>query len=161
VGKLFLWVVFFVSGLLPAQDLERFIGEQCREAGVSEKLVWAILAQENPMLKFDAVHVNENGTRDLGLFQLNDRYLYSDFVPRYWKFSDTFRWDDPYHNSYVGIRHIKWLWGTCPMAVPDRSKAFTVALAYNCGLGAVALGKVPAKSVDYAVRVVKFVWGGF
>ena len=39
---------------------------------------------ENPDQDPYATHNNANGTIDVGLFQLNDRYLYTDFVPNYW-----------------------------------------------------------------------------
>jgi hypothetical protein len=155
------WVLLSVMGMvLHAQSLDDYLKAQCDEVGLPARVAYAILAQENEVRKSDAVHLNKNGSMDLGLWQLNDRYLYTDFISRYWDRLESFRWYDPYHSTYIAVRHIKWLWDRCPSGVPLQSKTFTVALAYNCGSGALKAGRVPADSVDYAERVVAFVWGG-
>jgi hypothetical protein len=152
-------LLLLCGGVLAAQTLDEYLVLQCRMVGVSVDMVCAILEQENDTLKSDAVHVNLDQSRDLGLFQLNDRYLYTDFLPRYWHFEEQFQWDNSYHSAYVAVRHIRWLWDQCPVGVPSQSKAFQVALMYNCGIGAVGRGEVPMRSVAYAMRVVRAVWG--
>lgn len=64
-----------------------YIVQLCSDFSVDSDLVVAILMQENPTLKVDAVSgPNKNGTADLGLFQLNDRCLFQKdgFLDLFW-----------------------------------------------------------------------------
>jgi hypothetical protein len=147
------------SFLLRGQTVDEYLVLQCREVGVPVGVAKAILLQENPLMDPRALHWNNNGSVDMGLFQLNDAFLYSDFVPRFWRFDVPFLWDNPFHSIYVAVRHIKWLYQRFPQRVPAQSMAFSVALAYNCGLTRVRSGNVPISSAEYAIRVVETVWG--
>jgi hypothetical protein len=159
--RLILGFLVICVGILSAQTLDDYIKGQCEEVGLPVRVAYAILLQENDALYAGAVHENLNGTVDLGLWQLNSAYLYTDFVPRYWNSgAASFRWDDPYHSTYVAVRHIKWLWDLCPGRIPLQSKVFTVALSYKCGRGALESGNISEDSVAYATRVVGYVWGG-
>lgn len=156
----FVSFVFFISGAvfsLPA-GWHKYLLDQCDEVGVPVSVVYAILRQENPELNPLASHKNVNGTTDLGLFQLNDRYIDKEFVPNYWDREDRFQWSDPFHSTYIAVRHIKWLYDLFWQEPTQQSKAYGVALAYNCGYYAVVKGEVPAASVRYAVDVVNSVW---
>jgi hypothetical protein len=145
----FLFVVF-VAGRLYGQTLllDVYLVQQCREAGVSVDIAAAILEVENPALDPLALHVNANGTVDKGLFQLNSGFLYSDFVPRYWVFDMEFRWDNPYHSTYVAVRLLRDLYR-------KYGNWYQACLAYNCGSGRVDRGTVPGESLEYAARVFK------
>jgi hypothetical protein len=151
--------LFAFSGFLWALpgDFFVYLERQCTEAGVPYAMVGAILYQENKDLDPGAVHVNRNGSRDLGLFQLSSRYLQNDFLPRYWHYRERFRWDNPYHSAYVAVRLLRRLYDLFPGA-EARDRYYQVALAYNCGPTAVLAGDVPISGVEYAVRVVKSVW---
>jgi hypothetical protein len=132
--------------------LDEYVVHQCSLAGVSLDVALAILGEENSAFNFSAVHVNENGTRDLGLWQLNEYWLEHDFISRYWVGEDRFQWDNPYHSTYVAVRHIRWLY--------DRGlNHWQVILAYNCGYGAVSSNEVPNSSIEYANRVFARVAG--
>jgi hypothetical protein len=120
--------------------------------GVPLGVALAILVEENPDLDFSAIHVNANGTRDLGLWQLNERWLERDFLARHWDRGEAFRWDDPFHSTYVAVRHIRWLY-------QRGINHWQVILAYNCGYGALEANEVPGSSVEYANRVFSRVFG--
>jgi hypothetical protein len=150
-------VLFLVCLVLLAfgvwgQGLDEYVVQQCRLAGVPVDVALAILREENPDLDFGAIHVNDNGTRDLGLWQLNEYWLERDFLARHWDRDDVFQWDNPYHSTYVAVRHIRWLYGR-------GINHWQVILAYNCGYGAVAAGEVPNSSIEYANRAFARVVG--
>ena len=161
--KIFLFILIFASfHIFCMEDKEwyDYLVDQCRIVQVPLDVVKAILMNENPELNPSAISKqNENGSYDLGLFQLNDKYLYIDFVSSYWNCAELFEWDNPYHNIYVAVRHIQWLYMLFRTQPTLQSRAYSIAMAYNCGCTAVMQGKVPASSVRYAVAVVDYVWG--
>ena len=105
-------------------------------------------AYENAQLQFDAVGgPNRNGTYDLGLFQINGRYLNTAFIPAYWHRDEAFVWYNPRHSIYLAVRHIRWLM--------DRGLCFwEVAAAWNGGLTRVLDGRIPQQVAVYADWVV-------
>lgn len=127
-----------------------YIQSLCEAMNVNMDLVIGILFTENPGMKVDATHLNQNGTIDIGLFQLNDRYLWSTFVPAYWVAEvefDPFNWK---HNSFVAISHISYL------KQRMKSDKLTI-LSYNCGIGAVINNAVPESSYRYLEQVNSYV----
>ena len=154
-------ICIFCSALVYSlsDDWYAYFTSQCNEAGVPISVAGAILYKENPGLDPNAVSkVNRNGSRDYGLWQLNSRYLWDDFVHQYWHFQEAFDWSNPYHSTYIALRHLKWLYQLFWEQPTAQSKSWSVILAYNCGYYAVASGKVPASSVTYAVSVFNSVW---
>lgn len=130
------------------EEMAFFICDLCNQIDVDSDLVVSILNQENPEFDEKAVNVNTNGSEDLGLFQLNSRYLESDFIPYYWTFDihfDVFNWK---HNSFVAVRHIKKL-------VDSFENIDMAVAAYNCGLTAVKNDDIPVKSVIYKEKVME------
>lgn len=128
------------------KDLSLYIEDLCTQLGIDTNLAVAILLQENPEIKVDATNRNQNGTSDLGLWQLNDRYLYTDFEQNYWKMEvelNPFNWK---HNTFIALNHIHWLQSR--LKVQD-----DVIMAYNCGIGAVMNNKVPDITKVYLRRV--------
>jgi hypothetical protein len=144
-NTILIFILYVFSGVLWGLSLDEYIVEQCRNQGVPVNVALAILREENPSLDFEVVHINQNGSRDLGLWQLNDRYIWSDFIPRYWDRDDIFRWNNPYHSTYVAIRHIRWLYA-------HGFNHWQVILAYNCGYWALLSNSVPVSSIEYANR---------
>ena len=136
------WVYEFMPS-----NISKYICEYSEKLNIPADLVVAILLQENPDFKFDAVHRNENGTIDCGLFQLNDKYIWSDFIPKYWQELEIdfnpFNWK---HNTFIAIRHIKFLLDS--LKVQD-----DVIMAYNCGIGAVMNERIPSSTFVYLSRV--------
>lgn len=131
---------------LPA-ELSDYIVRMCEELEIDSDLAVAILMQENPEINLDATHRNENGTMDLGLWQLNDKYLYTTFTNNFWKFENVelnaFDWK---HNTFIALHQIEWL--------QSRLKIFDdVVMEYNAGIGAVMNRKIPDSTKIYLCRV--------
>lgn len=126
--------------------LSDYICDLSSELDINPNLVVAILMAENPEFNQEAIHRNENGTIDCGLFQLNDRYVWTTFKAAYWFNNielDPFNWK---HNAYIAIHHIK--------ALQDQLKLQDeVIMAYNCGIGAVMNETVPAATKVYLAKV--------
>jgi soluble lytic murein transglycosylase-like protein len=99
----------------------------------------AIAVEENWTLNPLAVSpINENGTVDRGIMQLNSRYFDID-------------WSDPETNIRAGCRLIKYL-----ITRPEINTYWAAAVAYNCGYaGYLRDGGPPEKSVAYGGRVMK------
>lgn len=131
------------------KEMSDYILKMCEELGVDPDLVVAILLNENPMLDNNHINRNNNGSIDIGLFQLNDRYLYSTFQKRYWKFKDVelnpTNWK---HNTYIAIHHIRYLSKTHKLW--DE-----IVMAYNCGSTAVMKNRVPESTKEYLARAQK------
>lgn len=128
-------------------ELSDYIVKLCSELELEDELAVSILLRENPELNFEAMHRNENGTVDLGLWQLNDKYLYTTFTSSFWKFEnielDAFDWK---HNTFIALHQIEWL--------QSRLKVFDdVVMAYNCGYGAVLNRKIPDSTKKYLCSV--------
>lgn len=130
---------------IPA-ELSNYICDMCDELELDSDRAVSHLMVENPDFNPNAMHRNENGTVDLGEFQLNDRSLWTSFIPKYW-FSniefDPFNWK---HNTYIALHHMKYL--------DDKFKIQDDAImAYNCGEGNVMNGTIPASTTVYLAKV--------
>jgi hypothetical protein len=112
------------------------------EVGVDGRLAVLIAGAENPDLIANKIGV----TGDLGIMQLNPKYI-DYFVDKYWDRPGVFDWRNPEHNTYIGLRHLKYL-----MAVPEFN-AWQSIMAYNCGEYAVRSGAPPNSSIEYANAV--------
>jgi hypothetical protein len=131
---------------MPA-EISNYICVLSDELQLDSDLVVAILMNENPTFNAEATNRNKNGTTDCGLFQLNDRYIWTDFVPDYW--FDIGVEFNPYnwkHNTFIALHHIQYL--------SDKLKVFDdVVMAYNCGIGAVMNNNVPEITKIYLSKV--------
>lgn len=111
-----------------------FIVSTCNDFGVDPNLAVAILNKENPGLKCDFVSKpNGNGSIDIGLWQLNDRSLYSKggFVDLWWNeklFGIEFNPTDWKHNTYIAVQLLNDLQKTF-----GKSNIWFIVAAYNCG----------------------------
>lgn len=130
---------------LPA-ELSNYICDMCAELEMDSDLAVARLMVENPEFNPEATHRNENGTIDVGLWQLNDYYLWTSFKNKYWFDNiplDPFNWK---HNTYIALHHMKYL--------DDKFKLEDDAImAYNCGEGNVMNGTIPASTKAYLAKV--------
>lgn len=123
-----------------------YIESLCEELNVDSDLIFAILMVENPEFNIEAINRNLNNTVDCGLFQLNDKYIWTDFKNRYWIKDielDPFNWK---HNSYLAIHHIKYLQDK--LKVTDE-----IIMAYNCGITAVMKDEIPNSTKMYLAKV--------
>jgi soluble lytic murein transglycosylase-like protein len=103
------------------------------DVGVPPYLALSIALEENPVLNPLTVNINPNGSRDLGVMQLNDAWF-------------TGEWWDPETNIRAGCELIKEL-----MSKPSMNY-WLVCIAYNCGYGRL-LERPPDVSIEYANRV--------
>jgi soluble lytic murein transglycosylase-like protein len=120
-------------------DITNHVDQLSLEVGIPPLLAYAILFAENSSLDPGAVNPNTNGTIDLGLWQLNDKYLPS-FVKAYWKHNRPFDWRDPLDNTELAIRHIGMLYKQV-----GKSVYWTFA-AYNGGF----TGRTKPAPIRYA-----------
>jgi soluble lytic murein transglycosylase-like protein len=104
------------------------------ETGIPPYFALSIALEENPNLNSLAVHINSDGSRDLGIMQLNDKWFKED------------NWQDPETNIRAGCELIKELLGKPGM------NYWQVCIAYNCGYGRF-LNNPPNASIEYANRV--------
>ena len=135
-----------------------YIEDWCKTIDIDPNLVMAILMQENPDAKIDAVSKpNINGSVDMGLFQLNSKYVYTTFKDAYWEFDKEWMTDPAefnpmnwQHNSYVAIRLIKDLYDTFNGDIEK------IAAGYNCGTGRTLKGNLPAATIAYQKSVLNY-----
>lgn len=128
------------------EAMSNYICSLSEELNVDSDLVVAILMVENSEFNPEAVHRNINGTIDCGLFQLNDRYIWTSFKSAYWFENielDPFNWK---HNSYLAIHHIGYL--QSKLKVTDE-----IIMAYNCGISAVMSEQIPDSTKVYLKKV--------
>ena len=130
---------------LPA-EISNYICDLCDGLKIDSDLVVSHLLVENPEFNPEAMHRNDNGTIDVGLFQLNDRYLWTTFKSDYWFDNidlDPFNWK---HNTYIAL-HL----------MADLHKEFKVQddaiMAYNGGRGAVMNGTIKPSTYEYLRKV--------
>lgn len=129
-----------------SKDLSDYICSLSDELDIDSDLIVAVLMVENPEFNPDAIHKNLNGTIDCGLFQLNDRYIWTSFKDAYWFDNlelNPFNWK---HNTYLAIHHIAYL--QKKLKVTDE-----VICAYNCGISAVMSNTIPDSTRIYLKRV--------
>ena len=143
------WVTNLNFKTLIPDDMAHFITMVALEKDIDPDFCICILQKENPELNPNATSKpNENGTQDLGLWQLNNKYI-PDFVKLFWDFNVKF---DPYnwkHSTYIAIS-----------LLADHAKTFNgnlekVAQAYNCGIGRTTSGDIPNKTEMYTEIVMK------
>ena len=110
-------------------------------------LFCSLLVQENSTMNYNAVSkANCDGTYDLGLWQLNSRYVDS-FVNNYWDSDEEFNVYNWAHNTYIAVRHLQWL---ANQFDNDYRKTIT---AYNAGISNVSRGTISPSSIAYQEQI--------
>lgn len=118
----------------------QYLEYECSSHDVPIWIVANLIAREskwNPK----AVGVNRDGTKDLGLMQLNSAFI-KEFSYRYRNGLpfDPLKWPD---NVAIGVEHLSVLY--------RHTGSWNGALvAYNAGLRRYQIGKAPQDSIDYA-----------
>ena len=128
------------------KEMSDYICKLSEELKINSDLVVSILLVENPEFNPDAVHRNENGTVDFGLFQINDKYTWSTFIPKYWRMGIEFNPFNWKHNAFLAMHHIEYL--SSRLKIQDE-----IIMAYNCGEGAVMKNQIPESTKVYLSRV--------
>lgn len=127
-------------------EIERYIDNLCKELELDSAMCKAILLKENATCDPMAKHYNSSsGTTDVGLWQLNDRYIWTTFIG-YWHFDDSFDAFDWRDNTYIALRHIKYL-------CTEFSDFDSIVMSYNCGVKAVQENKIPDSTRKYLADV--------
>lgn len=126
-----------------------YIKELSAELDLDTDMCVSILMVENPDFNPDAIHRNDNGTIDVGLWQLNDRYLYTTFQKEYFTFPGLEIEIDPFNwkiNTYIALHHIQFL--------ENKLKTFDdVICGYNAGIGNVLNSTIPESTKTYLKNV--------
>lgn len=128
------------------KEMSDYICLLSKELNIDPNLPIAHLMVENPKFNMEAVHKNENGSMDLGLFQLNDAYLYKTFIPSYWDMDVEFNPFNWKHNTFIACHLIQDL--NESVKVMDDA-----IMAYNCGLGRVMNNEIPTSTYEYLAAV--------
>jgi hypothetical protein len=122
------------------------------DIGIDPKIAFALLKEENE--KHDVFADNYNllsDSHDLGLFQLNSRYIHTDFIPRYWHSERPFDVFDAESNTFVALSHLKYLLCRFDSNILDAVRA------YNGGETAVISNTLKQKTIDYSYRIMETV----
>ena len=131
------------------KEFSHYICDMCEGLGDDPDLDVSILMRENPKFDPNVMHINDNGTIDVYLWQMNDRYLWTTFKDRYWKFENVeFNPANWKHSTYVAIHHIHYL--KEKLGAED-----DIIMAYNCGEDAVMSGKIPLSTLNVYLPEVK------
>jgi hypothetical protein len=119
------------------------------ETGVDGNLAVAVARAENEAFEAERTSAeNANGTVDMGIMQLNSRYI-DYFAAEYWDGPGAFDWRNPGHNIRVGLRHLKRLLDV------SEGDVFTALLMYNAGEENVRRGTAKESSAAYAGKVYR------
>lgn len=130
----------------------RFIPEkyllEIAKASVKYKVPMIYLARllrEESNFDPDAINYNDNGTIDLGIAQLNNKY-----IPEYvWKYNHM-QPIDPF-NPKTAIHIAAAILANNYRVLKDWKNS---VMAYNCGLSKVRSGNIPVKTRAYAIRII-------
>ena len=106
------------------------------EFGLPPYYVLSVALTENETLDPLAVNVNKNGTRDLGVMQINSSWFKGD-------------WQDPETNIRAGCQLIREL-----INRPESNTYWYVCILYNAGTAWLRTGKPPPSSLNYADKVM-------
>ena len=131
------------------KEFSHYICDMCEGLGDDPDLDVSILMRENPKFDPNAMHINDNGTIDVYLWQMNDRYLWTTFKDRYWKFENVeFNPANWKHSTSVAVHHIHYL--KEKLGAED-----DIIMAYNCGEDTVMSGKIPSSTLNIYLPEVK------
>lgn len=140
-----------------SDDMAMYISYLSKSFNIDPDIMVAILRTENFAKNPEAVSKpNKNGSVDIGLFQLNDKSLYSKggFVEMWWKFDELeFQPTNWKHNTYIAIRYVDDL---CKSFGRDLIVAPIIASGYNGGYSTAVkfrdTGVAPSHVKDYVTK---------
>lgn len=113
---------------------------------VPPRLAQGVLLAENWALDPEAV----SHTGDLGLMQLNPKYI-PWFLDKFWdRDSEDFDVFNPRHNTIVACKYLRWISDSYNM------NWLEVVQAYNCGPTRVLSGDIPQSTLTYSENVMRY-----
>jgi hypothetical protein len=120
---------------------DNYVDSSSKQYGVDKNLIYAVMKAENPGGVPSAVNYNPNGTRDIGLMQLND----SNYAE--WGITEA-QARNPQSNVQTGTWYLSTLLKKYGNTVEGQQKAIA---AYNCGPGVVdkAVAQSPTAWTNY------------
>jgi soluble lytic murein transglycosylase-like protein len=127
---------------IPEEYREFVINLNEEELHIPPALIYYLVRWESGWYP-KATGYNLNGTRDLGLMQLNSRYVHAFVAAHFSGNPEDFDPYNPEHNLEVGLKHLNFLHGY----FNDWKSAVQ---AYNAGKGRIAAGYVPGFAKHYA-----------
>lgn len=89
---------------------------------------------------------NSNGSRDIGIFQLNSTYI-EYYHSKFWNRPHPFNIQHPRHNIEVGVKYLAWLY-------EQTSDWTATVVAYNIGLTAYRKGLKSEAGQRYLNKVI-------
>lgn len=110
-------------------------------------LIYALIYYESWWYP-NAVGYNPNGTRDIGIMQLNSRYMHH-FAAIHYTGDAPFDPFNPYHNLEVGLKHFASL-----LTYYQGDISYALA-AYNAGRYRVNTGSIPASTIRYRTKILR------
>jgi hypothetical protein len=138
----------FEEGMKPVDEkivFTHWLQGLCEEKEVPFKVIYNLINRESQFCWW-AYGVNENGTWDMGIMQLNSRYL-PEFLSLYWDKEEPFNVWNPKHNAYIGVSLFKDL-------IKQTGSLYYACIAYNAGVNAVEHGTYPLVSLNYALVIM-------
>lgn len=137
-------VMVLVSGMnLEAETIKKYqqyTKQMCLSHNIPHEIAFAIVEVESQWKNV------EGWTGDIGIFQLNSRYV-DHFEEKFWKRNEQFNPWNEYHNIEIGVAYLKWLY--------ERQGNWEEAImAYNVGIGTVDKNPNTYWGNKYFVKVV-------
>ncbi|GHV89054.1 hypothetical protein AGMMS50267_14140 [Spirochaetia bacterium] len=131
-------VAAFFGGIMRSPELAHIILDNADVYNISPSLAFALCWEESRFNTKAVGRINQNGSVDRGLFQLNNKSF-----PKI-KEQDFF---NPRLNASYGLAHLRWCLDTGGSLVAG------IAM-YNAGTNRVADGGTPKRTLDYVSHVL-------
>jgi hypothetical protein len=132
------YVTAFFGDIAHSQELARIILANADIFNIPPSLAFALCWEESRFKIRAMGRENRNGSRDRGLFQLNDKSF------PHLSEKDFF---DPRISSYYGLSHLRWCL--------DTGDSLVAGLAmYNAGTNRVSSGSTPKMTLDYVSSIL-------
>lgn len=127
--------------------LEKIVDTICKRENIDVHILKAIAEKESRWNASITSKMNDDGTRDIGLFQLNSKYI-KWFEEKFWTSEEKFDPKNPEHNTIIAARYLKSL---LKKYNNDLKKAL---YAYNAGPTSVANNDIPQSTKAYAKEIM-------
>jgi hypothetical protein len=131
-------VVLFYNNFTHSSYISRLIIQQCLIQKVPVNVAFALAWNESKFYYKAVSAINRNGSRDWGLFQLND-YVYK------WKVSDFFNINK---NITAGVSHLK-------QCLENNTNVQMALTEYNAGMRTIINNNIPNSTREYVKNILE------